>query len=275
MYKKLCIIGLGKMGSTLAKGLINAGILKKEQIIGTDISVENFEMNPVYCSIETLNDNIKAVQQCDIVLLSVKPQVIDKVLKEISSFCKEKIVISIASGITINHLERALPSSTKIIRAMPNTPILVGEGVIAISKNKNVSDDELDMVKSILESVGKVYVVEEELMDVITALSGSGPAYVYIIIEALADGGVLMGLPRNLSLELATRTVLGSAKMVLESDKHPGELKDMVTSPAGTAIRGIEVLESRGIRGTIMDAVKEATKRSQEINSQRGVNFDR
>ncbi|HOB15775.1 MAG TPA: pyrroline-5-carboxylate reductase [Defluviitoga sp.] len=275
MYKKLCIIGLGKMGSTLAKGLINAGILKKEQIIGTDISVENFEMNPVYCSIETLNDNIKAVQQCDIVLLSVKPQVIDKVLKEISSFCKEKIVISIAAGITINHLERALPSSTKIIRAMPNTPILVGEGVIAISKNKNVSDDELDMVKSILESVGKVYVVEEELMDVITALSGSGPAYVYIIIEALADGGVLMGLPRNLSLELATRTVLGSAKMVLESDKHPGELKDMVTSPAGTAIRGIEVLESRGIRGTIMDAVKEATKRSQEINSQRGVNFDR
>lgn len=275
MDKKLCIIGLGKMGSTLAKGLINAGILKKEQIIGTDISVENFEMNPVYCNIETLNDNIKAVQQCDIVLLSVKPQVIDKVLKEISSFCKEKIVISIAAGITINHLERALPSSTKIIRAMPNTPILVGEGVIAISKNKNVSDDELDMVKSILESVGKVYVVEEELMDVITALSGSGPAYVYIIIEALADGGVLMGLPRNLSLELATRTVLGSAKMVLESDKHPGELKDMVTSPAGTAIRGIEVLESRGIRGTIMDAVKEATKRSQEINSQRGVNFDR
>jgi pyrroline-5-carboxylate reductase len=275
MDKKLCIIGLGKMGSTLAKGLVNAGILKKEQIVGTDICVDNFEMNPVYCNIETLNDNIKAVQQCDIVLLSVKPQVIDKVLKEISSFCKDKIVISIAAGITIEHLEKALPSSAKIIRAMPNTPILVGEGVIAISRNKNVSDEEISMVKNLLGSVGRVYLVEEDMMDVITALSGSGPAYVYIIIEALADGGVLMGLPRDLSLEFAARTVLGSAKMVLESNKHPGELKDMVTSPGGTAIRGIEVLENRGIRGIIMNAVKEAANRSQEINSQRGVKFDR
>jgi len=168
-----------------------------------------------------------------------------------------------------------LPSSAKIIRAMPNTPILVGEGVIAISRNKNVSDEEISMVKNLLESVGRVYLVEEDMMDVITALSGSGPAYVYIIIEALADGGVLMGLPRDLSLEFAARTVLGSAKMVLESNKHPGELKDMVTSPGGTAIRGIEVLENRGIRGIIMNAVKEAANRSQEINSQRGVKFDR
>jgi pyrroline-5-carboxylate reductase len=274
MNEKLCVIGLGKMGSTLVKGLIQTKTLKREQIIGTDLFEYDSERNSNYCDIKTISDNAKAVKESDIVLLAVKPQVIDKVLEEISPFCEDKIVISIAAGVSLRHLDKALPTSSKIIRAMPNTPILVGEGVIAISKKKNVHENDLRTVKEILESVGKVYLVEEDIMDAITALSGSGPAYVYMMIEALSDGGVLMGLPRELSTEFAARTLLGAARMVLETGKHPGELKDMVTSPGGTAIKGIEVLESHGLRGILMDAVKEATIRSKELNSQRGVDVD-
>lgn len=271
---KLCVIGLGKMGSTLVKGFIQSKTLEREQIIGTDLFEYESEKNTNYCDIRTMSNNVQAVKESDIILLAIKPQIINKVLREISPHCENKIVISIAAGVSLHHLERALPISTKIIRAMPNTPILVGEGVIAISKNKNINDKDLNIVKEILESVGNVYLVEEYMMDTITALSGSGPAYVYIMIEALSDGGVLMGLPRELSTELAARTFLGAARMVLEEDRHPGALKDMVTSPGGTSIRGIEVLESHGIRGILMDAVKEATKRSRELNSQRGGNFD-
>ncbi|PNR93191.1 pyrroline-5-carboxylate reductase [Petrotoga sp. 9PWA.NaAc.5.4] len=271
MGKRLCIIGLGKMGSTLVKGLVQSGTLESDKIIGTDIFVNDVEKNPDFCNITTMNNNAKAVELSDIVLLAVKPQIINKVLEEIRTLCDGKIVISIAAGITLGHLEKALPTSCRIIRAMPNTPVLVREGVIAICSGKNVTEEDLTIVKGILESVGTVFVVEEEMMDTITALSGSGPAYVYIMIEALSDGGVLMGLPRALSTELAARTLVGAAKMVLESGKHPGELKDMVTSPGGTAIRGIENLESHGIRGILMDAVKEATKRARELNSQRGV----
>lgn len=274
MNEKLCVIGLGKMGSTLVKGLIQTKTLKREQIIGTDLFEYDSEKNSNYSDIKTISDNAKAVKESDIVLLAVKPQVIDKVLEEISSSCENKIVISIAAGVSLRHLDKALPTSSKIIRAMPNTPILVGEGVIAISKKKNVHENDLRTVKEILESVGKVYLVEEDIMDAITALSGSGPAYVYMMIEALSDGGVLMGLPRELSTEFAARTLLGAARMVLETGKHPGELKDMVTSPGGTAIKGIEVLESHGLRGILMDAVKEATIRSKELNSQRGVDVD-
>ncbi|PNS00813.1 pyrroline-5-carboxylate reductase [Petrotoga mexicana DSM 14811] len=274
MDEKLCVIGLGKMGSTLVKGLIQTKTLKREQIIGTDVFEYDSERNSNYCDIKTMSDNAKAVKESDIVLLAVKPQVIDEVLEEISPFCENKIVISIAAGVSLRHLDKALPVSSKIIRAMPNTPILVGEGVIAISKKKNVDENDLRTVKKILESVGKVYLVEEYMMDAITALSGSGPAYVYIMIEALSDGGVLMGLPRELSTEFAARTLLGAARMVLETQKHPGELKDMVTSPGGTSIKGIEVLESHGLRGILMDAVKEATIRSKELNSQRGVDID-
>jgi len=274
MDGKLCVIGLGKMGSTLVKGLIQTKTLKREQIIGTDLFQNHCERNSNYCDIKTMSDNVKAVKESDIILLAVKPQVIDKVLDEISHFCENKIVISIAAGVSLCHLDKALPISSKVIRAMPNTPILVSEGVIAISKKKNVDENDLRTVKEILESVGKVYLVEEDMMDAITALSGSGPAYVYIMIEALSDGGVLMGLPRELSTEFAARTLLGAAKMVLETQKHPGELKDMVTSPGGTSIKGIEVLESHGLRGILMDAIKEATIRSKELNLQRGVDID-
>lgn len=264
---KLCVIGLGKIGSALVQGMLQAGIYQAEEIIGCDINVTVKESNEAYGGIQTTTDNCQGAEQSEVVLLAVKPQVINKVLVEIKDVVKDKLVVSVAAGISIDHLESFLPSSCRVVRVMPNTPILVKEGISAIASNKTATKEDVEMVKEMFSGVGEVVEVEEELMDAVTGLSGSGPAYVYMIIEALADGGVLTGISRELALKLAAQTVLGSAKMVLETGKHPGELKDMVTSPGGTSIRGVEVLESHGLRGVIIDAVKKATERSKELNN--------
>ncbi len=263
----LSVIGLGKIGTTLVKGMIEANILSNKDIIAADIKVRDDEENKEYAGIKTSSDNVKAVREADVILLAVKPQLIDKVLKGIKRSVEGKLIISVAAGISTNHLEKNLPPSCRVVRVMPNTPALVKSAISAITAGSKAGNKDLELVKTLFAGVGEVIVVEEEKMDAITGLSGSGPAYVYLIAEALADGGVLAGLPRDLSLKLAAQTLMGSAKMILETGKHPGELKDMVTSPAGTSIRAIEVLESHGLRGILIDAVKEATNRSREMNN--------
>jgi pyrroline-5-carboxylate reductase len=263
---KLCIIGLGKMGSALLQGMLEAGVFQAKDITGCDLRVAEEESSQDFSGIRTTKNNCMGAEDADIILLAVKPQVINGVLEEIKESVQNKLIISIAAGININRIESYLPSSCRIVRVMPNTPILVKEGISAIAPNTGVTEEDLQIVRDIFGGVGKIVEVEEKLMDAVTGLSGSGPAYIYIIIEALADGGVLMGLPRELSLKLAAQTVLGSARMVLETGKHPGELKDMVTSPAGTTIQGLKVLEDNALRGIILNAVKEAAERSRELN---------
>lgn len=262
---KICVIGLGKMGSTLVQGILQNKNYKPEDIIGCDIKVENKEKNEKYNGIKTVNNNKKGVKEADTILLAVKPGIIDKIIKEIKPETENKLVISIAAGVTIEHLQNHLPSSSRIIRVMPNTPALVKAGVSALTPGPEVRPQEIEMVKNILQEIGKVVEVKEELMDAVTGLSGSGPAYGYIIIEALADGGVLKGLPREEAIKLAAQTMLGAARMVLETDKHPGELKDMVTSPGGTTITGVEALEEEGLRGILIKAVKRAAEKSEEL----------
>ncbi len=263
---KLCVIGLGKMGSALVSSILNSGIYKAEEIIGCDINVESEESNQNFGGILTTNDNVMGTEEADIILLSVKPQVIDDVLDEIKGAVVDKLVISIAAGISNFYINSILPTSSRVVRVMPNTPALVKEGISAIAPGDNVTEEDIRLVKDIFEAVGEVIQIDEKLMNAVTGLSGSGPAYIYMIIEALADGGVRMGISRELSLKLAAQTVLGSAKVVLKTGKHPGELKDMVTSPGGTAIQGVETLEMHGLRGVLIDAVKKATARSKELS---------
>ena len=264
---KLCIIGLGKIGTAMVQGILNSGLYTKEELIGSDINVDNIKSNVNYGGIETTNSNIRGVRKAEAVLLAVKPQVIDYVLEEISEDVKGKLVISIAAGISNSHLKEKLPLDVRTIRVMPNTPVLVKSGISAIAAGRNATEEDVKLVNKIFSGVGEVVEVKEDLMDAITGLSGSGPAFIYIMIEALSDGGVLTGIPRELATKLTAQTMLGSAKMVLNTEKHPGELKDMVTSPGGTSIRGIEVLEKHGVRGILIDAVKEAALRSKELNS--------
>ena len=261
----LTVIGLGKMGSALVKGIIEAGVFKKDNIIGCDIKVETMDSNPNYFDIKTLQENKKGVNKADLVLLAVKPQIINNVLMEIRDVMKEKVLISVAAGVTISQLKRNLPVSTRVVRVMPNTPSLIGEGVSALSWGDEIMDDDKKLVKDMLASTGEVIEVKENLMDAVTGLSGSGPAFVYIMIEALADAGVLNGLSRENSLKLAAQTVKGAAELVQSGEEHPGELKDMVTSPAGTTIQGVRELEKRGLRSALIEAVKAATDRSREL----------
>ena len=264
---KLCVIGLGKIGTALIQGILNSGLYSQNKIIGSDIKVKNTDINEEYFNIETTNNNVESVKKADVVLLAIKPQVMDHVLEEISEAVKGKLIISIAAGISNSHLKEKLALDVRTIRVMPNTPVLVKSGISAVAPGRNATDSDVKLVKNIFEGVGEVVEVKENLMDAITGLSGSGPAFIYIMIEALADGGVLAGISREMAVQLTAQTMLGSAKMVLETKNHPGLLKDMVTSPAGTSIRGIEVLEKHGIRGILIDAVKEAALRSKELNS--------
>jgi pyrroline-5-carboxylate reductase len=207
-----------------------------------------------------------AVSQAEIVLLCVKPQVIDVVLTKIVPVAdKDKLLISIAAGVTIARIEKVLTGGPRVVRVMPNTPALVLAGAAGLAGGKNATNDDLALAQSIFNSVGRAFIVDEKLMDAVTGLSGSGPAYVFTIIEALAEAGVKAGLPRQLALELAAQTVYGAAKMVLETKEHPGKLRDMVTSPGGTTIEGLHALEEGKLRATLMNAVAAATARSREL----------
>ncbi len=268
--KKLGFIGGGNMAEALLKGLLAASSIGPKDILVSDLLSERLEyLNKEY-KVKTTDDNRKLVQKCDILILAVKPQVVKKVLESFSDLVdSNKIIISVAAGISINFIEDALGSERKknisVIRTMPNTPALVQEGATAICGGEYSTKRDLKVAHYIFKAIGETVDIEEIHMDAVTGLSGSGPAYVFMIIEALSDAGVKVGLSREVSNTLTIQTILGSAKLARDGGKHPGQLKDMVTSPGGTTISGLHMLEEGGIRNALMNAVEMATQRSREL----------
>ncbi|TFG03477.1 MAG: pyrroline-5-carboxylate reductase [Promethearchaeota archaeon] len=266
--KDLGIIGIGKIGSTLLKRLLLTNSIDKNRIIIYDTdSIKLTDISRKY-GVDSAKDNIELVKSSKFILIAVIPQVIDIVLKEISPLLDEsKTLISIAAGVSIKHINKYINEKIGIIRIMTNIPALVGAAATGLSSNEYIESKDLKYVKKIFEAVGIVVELEEKHLDAVTGLSGSGPAYIFIIIEALADGGVKMGLPREISQKLAAQTVLGAAKLLLETKKHPGELKDMVSTPGGTTITAIHEIESAKLRATLIRAVEAATIKSKSLNS--------
>lgn len=267
MYdKELGLIGVGNMGTALLKGVLSSNTIDKEKTIIYDVREEVIKNRIQEFNVKAVSSNTELIQQVKFIIIAVKPQNIDSVLEEIGpQLSEDQILISIAAGVTLDYIKKFISKNIGLIRVMPNTPALVGEGASAIAHNKTVTENDLKYVKKILTSVGKVVELEEKHIDAVTGLSGSGPAYVFIIIEALADGGVKMGLPRDIALKLAAQTVLGSAKMVIETGIHPGELKDMVASPGGTTITALHEIEKGKLRATLISAVEAATLKSKSL----------
>ena len=264
--KKLGIIGTGKMGSALIEGIVNAGIIPGSDMYASDIFEASLhELNKNF-GINVSVDNTETISNSDIIILAVKPQILKSVLSSIKdSLNSSKLLISIAAGVKLEDIEKELSSDARVVRVMPNIAATVSEAASAVSAGSNASAADAEEVMAIFQLVGSAIIVPESLMDAVTGLSGSGPAFVFPVIEAMADGGVYEGLDRNSALILAAQTVLGAAKMVLETNMHPGQLKDMVTSPAGTTIRGIHTLEESGVRAAFMNAVIAASNRSKEL----------
>ena len=262
--KKIGFIGAGNMGKAMIRGLLDSKSLSPDSIYASDLREDVLiSLKDEYGINICPQDNKSLVMESDIIFLSVKPQIIDHILFEIKEPVDEqKLIITIAAGVTTKHIEGYLDGCIRVVRAMPNTPALVLEAATAISGGFYSTKEDLDISRHIFSSLGKVVTVDEEQLDAVTGLSGSGPAYVFVIIEALSDAGVKMGLSRDVATTLAAQTVLGSAKLLLETGMHPGRLKDMVTSPGGTAIEGIHTLEEGGIRTNLINAVSAAATRS-------------
>jgi pyrroline-5-carboxylate reductase len=259
-------LGAGNMGEALIKGLLAAKLVPAEAIFATDVRPERLKELDRQYGIQVSSDNAELVKRADIVILAVKPQIMDAVATEIApAVTRGKLLISIAAGVATDKIRARLPRDSRLIRVMPNTPALVLEGATAIAKADGLEPGDLDVAREIFGAVGRVVVLGEEMIDAVTGLSGSGPAYVAVVIESLADGGVRMGLDRATAMILATQTVLGAAKLLLETGLHPGALKDMVSSPGGTTIAGIAALEEGGLRTTFIKAVERATQRSREL----------
>ncbi len=266
--RKLGFLGAGNMAGALIKGLLHGKVMPGEQIMASDAKRDRLEHLRAEHGIRVTTDNHELVREADVIVLAVKPQVIDKVLTEIGRDVRaDQLVVSVAAGVPIEALEARLPAGSRVVRAMPNTPATVQAGATGIAGGAHAREDDLRITRELFEAVGRVVVLDEAQLDAVTGLSGSGPAYVMLIIEALADGGVKVGLHRDTALLLAAQTVFGSAKLLLETGEHPGRLKDMVTSPGGTAIAGLHTLESGGLRTTLIDAVEVATKRAAELGA--------
>jgi len=264
--KKIGFLGAGNMAEALIRGLLKTGLVRPEAIFASDVRPDRIEELGSRYGIQPLSDNTLLVQRADVVILAVKPQVIQAVVEEIrSAVTPETLFISIAAGVGTATLRPLLPGRTRLIRTMPNTPALVLEGATAIARADDLEPGDLEIAQEIFSAVGKVVVLDETLLDAVTGLSGSGPAYVALIIEALADGGVKAGLDRQTAMTLSVQTVLGAARLLLETGSHPGQLKDMVASPGGTTIAGIHALEEGGLRHALISAVERATLRSKEL----------
>jgi pyrroline-5-carboxylate reductase len=264
--KKIAFLGGGNMAEALIKGILSAGVATADRLLVNDVSSDRLEHLRKTYGIIIEKSTRDAASQADIVLLCVKPQVMDVVLSKIApAVDKGKLVVSIAAGVTIARIEKMLTANPRVIRVMPNTPALVLAGAAGVAAGSTATQDDIGIAQQIFGAIGRSVVVEEKLMDAVTGLSGSGPAYVFVIIDALSDAGVKAGLPRPLALELAAQTVYGAAKMVLETGEHPGKLRDMVTSPGGTTIEGLHALEKGKLRATLMNAVEAATARSKEL----------
>ena len=265
--KRIGFLGAGNMAEAIINGLIKSGQVKGSEISASDKNIERLNVIVEGYGIEGHNKNFEVARRSDVIIVAVKPQVIKPVLNEISDeIGPDKLIISIAAGIGIKQIASNLKEGAKIVRVMPNTPALVLSGVSALCPGKGVSKDQMELATAIFDAVGETVTVEDEgLMDAVTGLSGSGPAFVYTFIEAMSDAGVKAGLPRTTANILATQTVLGSAKVVSELKRHPGELRDMVTSPGGTTIAGMGKLEEKGFRSAVMSAVEAAVRRSKEL----------
>jgi pyrroline-5-carboxylate reductase len=263
---KIGFIGLGNMAKAMIAGMLSQGIVLKEDMEGSAKTKATIEEVRAKFGLETCLDNTRVAAHADILFLAVKPQFLMEVLKEIKPFLKkETILVSIAAGKTMADIEGVLSEDIRLLRCMPNTPALVGEGCSGVCRNGNVSDDEMAVCMKLIGSFGLAQEVPENLIDAVSGVSGCSPAYVFLFIEALADGAVEAGMPRKQAYTFAAQAVLGSAKLLLESGKHPGELKDMVTSPAGTTIEGVRVLEEKGFRGAVMAAVKASVEKSKKM----------
>jgi pyrroline-5-carboxylate reductase len=272
--RKIGIIGTGNMGEALVSGLVGSRSSNPENIICADVRKDKLKSVKEAYAVSTATNNVEVVKASEIIIYAVKPQIMASILKETAEYLDmSKLAISIAAGVPLAAIERCLNKELRVIRVMPNIAASVKEGATAIAPGKHALKNDLRLAKAVFDSVGKSVILEENLMDAITGLSGSGPAYIFLIIDALADAGVKMGLSREDSLFLSAQTVLGAAKLLMETDEHPGRLKDRVTSPGGTAIAALHTLEQGGLRTTLINAVEVATKRSRELGEMMAKNF--
>ena len=263
--KSIGFVGAGNMAEAMIRGLLRGQVFTPKQVTASAPREERRRELAEKYGIHATGDNRQAARQ-SIVVLSVKPQILSRVLDEIAgTVSAESLVISIAAGVPVAVIQSKLRPETRVVRAMPNTPALVDAGATAIARGEHARESDLEDAKRIFDAVGVTVVLDESLLDAVTGLSGSGPAYVFLILEALSDAGVKVGLSRRTAQLLAAQTLLGSAKLLIETNEHPGRLKDMVTSPGGTAITGLHTLEHGGLRTTLMNAVEAATRRSREL----------
>lgn len=266
MSKKFGFIGAGNMAEALMKGLIEGQLTTKEELIASEVFAPRREYVKSKLAVDVTEDNKEVAKEAKVIILAVKPNVVATVLEELKpQLTAEHLIISIAAGVKIASIEAHLNEGVRVVRVMPNQPCLVGASASAFALGKYAKEEDKALVQKILEAVGIAYAMDEKQLDAVTGLSGSGPAYIYLVIEALSDGGVMAGLPRDVATALASQTVLGAAKTILETKMHPGQAKDMVTSPAGTTIEGMRILENSAVRGAFIDAVLAATERSKEL----------
>lgn len=263
---RIAFVGAGNMGEALIKGLTNSKVVLPHQIIASEPRPNQREKLVHNYQINISDNNIRAVSEADVVVLAVKPQILDKVLDEIRSALKaNSLVISIAAGKNLASIEAKLNPEVHVVRAMPNVASIVSAGATGVAGGTHATPEDLDLARRIFDSVGMSVILDESLMDAVTGLSGSGPAYIFMVVEALSDAGVKVGLSRWDAMALASQTVLGAAKLIIETQEHPGRLKDMVCSPGGTAIAAVHTLEQGGLRTTLINAVEVATRRSREL----------
>jgi pyrroline-5-carboxylate reductase len=266
MGKKLGIIGAGKVGEALATGIAQRGLVAAADIVLSDRSATHRAELAAKTGFRVIADNSEVAHLSDTIILSVKPKDVVEVLAEISpALGPGKLLVSVAAGVSLELLESATPAGLPIIRTMPNMAVAIGEGMSVLSPGAHVGEADLAWATELFRSVGRALVLDEQYMDAVTGLSGSGPAYVYMIIESLADGGLKLGLPRDVAFELAAQTVLGAARNVIITGEHPAKLRDQVTTPAGTTIEGVLELEAGGLRLTLINAVVKAAERSAQL----------
>ena len=263
------IIGTGNMGEVLIRGLVHSGRVKKSDILASDVNLERLASVEKAYGIRTTSSNAELVKKASIVILAVKPQNVDPLLEELAGSSHEHhVFVSIVAGVTTERLAEKMHHQSGVIRVMPNAPASVQAGITALCPGRNVSPEDLRRAEAIFECIGKTVILQNEaLMDVVTGLSGSGPAYVFMFIESLSDAGVQLGISRKEASLLAAQTVYGAAKMLLETGKHPSELKDIVATPGGTTFAGLKMLEKCNFRSTLMEAVEAATRRSRELGA--------
>jgi len=263
---KVAIIGAGKMGEGIIAGLLKSGVYSSQDIRAYEILENRCKYITQTYKVECLSDVKKAVEFADISLIAVKPADVGKVLERIGPVMKpSKLLVSIAAGVTLDFYRKHLPKNVTIIRVMPNMAVLVREGMITVCPSEDVTKEQLRIATDMLSLLGRVTTLDEKYLNLATGLVGSGPAYIYLFIDALADAGVRLGLPKDISLMLAAQTTLGSAKMVIETGEHPAKLKDMIATPAGTTVEGLLELEKGGLKATVISAVTKAAERAKEL----------